>query len=145
MEAYIDRLLATLRRFSAEASPEVERTVQRIRSLSSLHFEKEESVFYPSLRLVFPELLAEMDRQHEEIRELERHVRELLSDPPRTPDSRWLNEVRSFGTELHDYIQHHIVAEEDHLFPLAERRLTTEEQQRLAVEMTKVQLRPPAS
>jgi hemerythrin-like domain-containing protein len=66
------------------------------------------------------------------------HVGDLLSDPPPTPESRWLNDLRLFGTELYDLIQHHIVEEEDQLFRLAESRLSTEEQERLAVEMKKL-------
>jgi hypothetical protein len=80
----------------------------------------------------------QMDRQHEEVREVEQHVADLLVDPPQAPDSRWLNEVRLLGTELHDLIQHHIVEEEDHLFRLAESWLTAEDQEHLAVEMVKV-------
>lgn len=138
METYIDRLLAALRRVRPESVPDVQAAVQDIRRLSAIHFEKEEVIFYPSLRPALPDLLAQMDRQHEEVREVEQYVGELLSDPPPTPGSGWLNELRSFGTELHDLIQHHIVEEEDQLFRLAESLLTTEDQERLAVEMTKV-------
>jgi hypothetical protein len=100
METYIDRLLAAVRRAGPETVPEVQAAVRDIRCLSSPHFEKEEAVFYPSLRPAFPDLLARMDRQHEEVREVERLIGELLSDPPPTPESRWLNELRLFGTEL---------------------------------------------
>ena len=141
IETYIDRLLAAVRRAGPESVPEVQAAVGDIRRLSSIHFEKEEAVFYPSLRPAFPDLLAQMDRQHEEIREVEQQIGELLSDPPPVPESRWLNEFRMFGTELHDLIQHHIVEEEDQLFRLAESRLTTEDQERLAVEMTKIHSR----
>jgi hemerythrin-like domain-containing protein len=144
METYIDRLLAALRSAGPELVPEVQAAVCDIRRLSSIHFEKEEVIFYPSLRPTFPDLLAQMDRQHEEVREVEQYIGELLSDPPPTPESRWLNELRLFGTQLHDFIQHHIVEEEDQLFRLAESRLTTEDQQRLAVEMAKVHSRLPA-
>ena len=141
METYIDRLLTALRRAGPESVPEVQAAVHDIRRLSSIHFEKEEVIFYPSLRPAFPDLLTQMDRQHEEVREVEQYVGELLSDPPPTPESRWLNELRLFGTQLHDLIQHHIVEEEDQLFRLAESRLTTEDQERLAVEMAKVHSR----
>jgi hemerythrin-like domain-containing protein len=50
-----------------------------------------------------------------------------------------------FGTELYDLIQLHIVEEEDPLFPLAESRLTGEDQERLSAEMMKVYSRPSAS
>ena len=137
METYIDRLLTALRRAGPESVPEVQAAVHDIRRLCSIHFEKEEVIFYPSLRPAFPDLLAQMDRQHEEVREVEQYIGELLSDPPPTPESRWLNELRLFGTQLHDFIQHHIIEEEDQLFRLAESRLTTEDQDRLAIEMRK--------
>jgi hemerythrin-like domain-containing protein len=143
MEIYIDRLFAALRRAGPESVPEVQAAVRDIRRLSSIHFEKEEVIFYPSLRPAFADLLAQMDQQHEDVREVEQHIGELLSDPPPTLEFRWLNEVRLFGTPLHDLIQHHIVEEEDQLFRLAESRLTAEDQERLAVEMTKLRSRPP--
>ena len=135
METQIDRLLNALRRIGPESVPEVQVAVQEIRYLSSIHFEKEEVIFYPSLRLAFPDLLAQLDRQHEEVRELEQNVADLLSDSPQIPDSRWLNELRLLGTELHDLIQHHIVEEEDQLFRLAEDRLSREDQERLALQL----------
>ena len=141
MEVYIDHLFAALRRAGPESVSEVQAAVRDIRRLSSIHFEKEEVIFYPRLRPAFPDLLAQMDQQHEDVREVEQHVGDLLSDPPPTPESRWLNELRLFGTQLHDLIQHHIVEEEDQLFRLAEGRLTAEDQERLAVEMTRVHSR----
>ena len=135
METQIDRLLNALRRIGPDSVPEVQAVVEEILYLSSVHFEKEEVIFYPSLRLAFPDLLAQLDRQHEEVREVEQNVADLLSDPPQIPDSRWLNELRLFGTELHDLIQHHIVEEEDQLFRLAEGRLSREDQERLALQM----------
>jgi hypothetical protein len=70
-----------------------------IRRLSSIYFENEEVVFCPSLRLAFPDLLTEMERQHGEVREVEQHVGDLLSDPPPAPESRWLDDLRLFGAE----------------------------------------------
>lgn len=141
MEVYLDRLLAALQRLGPELIAEAQAAVGDIRRLSSIHFEKEEVIFYPSLRAAFPDLMAQMDQQHGEVREVEQHVGELLSDPPPTPEARWLNDVRLFGTELYDLIQHHIVEEEDQLFRLAESRLTAEDQERLTVEMMKVHSR----
>jgi len=138
MEVYLDRLLAAIQRLGPELIAEVQAAVREIRRLSAIHFEKEEVIFYPSLRPAFPDLMAQLDRQHDEVREMQQHVEELLSDPPRTAETRWLNDVRLFGTELYDLIQHHIVGEEDQLFRLAESRLSTEEQERLAVEMKKL-------
>ncbi len=141
MEMYLDSLLAALRRLGPERIAEAQGAVRDIRRLSSIHFEKEEVIFYPSLRPAFPDLLARMDQQHNEVRQVEQHVGDLLSDPPATPESRWLNDLQLFGTELYDLIQHHIVEEEDQLFRLAESRLTTEDQERLTVEMIKLHSR----
>jgi hemerythrin-like domain-containing protein len=144
MEVYLDRFMAALQRPVPELIAEIQTAVRDIRRLSSIHFEKEEVIFYPSLRSAFPDLMAQLDRQHDEVREVEQHVGDLLSEPPPTPDSRWPNDVRLFGTELCDLIQHHIVEEEDQLFRLAETRLTPEDQERLTVEMRKVHCRLPA-
>jgi hemerythrin-like domain-containing protein len=140
IEAYLDRLLAGLRHLSAERIPEIQSIVGCIQQLSAVHFEKEEKILYPRLRSIQPQLLDQMDRQHELVREVETHVAEMLEDPPRAPDIRWLNELRSFGTEFHDHIQHHIVDEEDHLFRVAEDHLTIEEQARLADAMVTIPL-----
>ena len=138
MEAYLDHLLATLQRLSPELVPQAQTVVCNIRRLAAIHFEKEESIFYPSLCPALLDLVTQMEQQHEEIRELEKHVAEMLSDPPQRPESRWLNDLRMFGTQFHDLIQHHIVDEEDHLLRLAESQLSGEDQERLATEMTTV-------
>jgi len=70
-----------------------------LRRLGELHFEKEESLFYPMLRRAYPDLLAQMDLQHEDIREVEQHVAEMLADAPELPEVRWLDEIRRSGTD----------------------------------------------
>ena len=122
--------------------PEVQAIVAGIQRLAAVHFEKEEGVLYPRLRSIQPELLDQMDSQHEVVREVEESVAEMLADPPRAPDFRWLNELRLLGIEFHDHIQHHIVDEEDHLFRIAEDHLDFEEQMRLTGEMLKIQEGP---
>lgn len=141
IETYLDRLLAALQHPSAERVREVQAIVAGIQRLSAVHFEKEEGVLYPRLRSVEPELLDQMDGQHEVVREVEKSVAEMLADPPQAPDSRWLNELRLLGIEFHDHIQHHIVEEEDHLFRVAEDHLDLEEQTGLAGEIVKIQER----
>jgi hemerythrin-like domain-containing protein len=138
MEDCIDRLLEALRHGGTESVPEIQSVIEKIGRLSSMHFEREETIFYPSLRAAFPDLLAELDRQHQEVRDLERNVTELLAQPPDERDARWLKELRMSGTELHDRIQHHIVEEEDELFRLAESRLSSEEQASLDAAMRKI-------
>jgi len=139
IEERLDILLAALLHVTPELIPEIQATVRELRGLAAIHFEKEETIFYPKLRPLLSDLLERMDLQHEEVRELERHLADLLAEPPQTPGSRWLNELRSFGIEFHDRIQHHIVDEEDQLFRLAEERLTGEEQESLADAMNAVQ------
>ena len=138
MEACLDHLLPTLQRLSPELVPQVQAVVGRIRRLTAIHFEKEEQIFYPSLCPALRDLVAQLEQQHEQIRELEQHVAEMLSDPPQVPDSRWLNDLRMFGSQFHDFIQHHIVDEEDNLLRLAESQLTREDQERLAAEMIRL-------
>jgi hemerythrin-like domain-containing protein len=139
IEERLDILLTALLHLTPELIPEIQATVRELQDLAAIHFEKEETIFYPKLRPLFSDLLERMDLQHEEVRELERHLAELLVEPPQTPESRWLNELRSLGIEFHDRIQHHIVDEEDQLFRLAEDRLNAEEQASLVGAMTAVQ------
>jgi hypothetical protein len=107
MEVYLDRLLAALQCLGPEPIAEAQASVLDIRRLSAIHFEKEEVIFYPSSRPAFPDLLAQMDRQHDEVREVEQHVEELLSDPPGAPESRWLNDVRLEELAKHILATHH--------------------------------------
>jgi len=141
IEERLDVLLAALLQLTPELIPEVQATVRALQDLAVVHFEKEETIFYPKLRPLLSDLLDRMDVQHEEVREVERYLAELLAEPPQPLDSRWLNEVRSFGIEFHDRIQHHIVDEEDQLLRLAEDRLTAEDQESLAAAMSAVQSR----
>jgi hemerythrin-like domain-containing protein len=138
IEERLDTLLAALLNLAPERIPEIQATVRELQDLAAIHFAKEEQIFYPKLRPMAADLLASLDLQHEEVRELERHVAELLAEPPQDPDSRWLTELRSFGIEFHDRIQHHIVDEEDHLFRLAGKRLPLEDQESLARAMEDV-------
>jgi hemerythrin-like domain-containing protein len=137
IEERLDRLLAALLQFTPERIPDIQAAVGELRELSALHFRKEEEIFYPKVRPLAPRLLGSLDQQHEEVRELERHVTELLAEP-RPSESLGLNELRSLGIEFHDRIQHHIVDEEDQLFRLAGERLTREDQESLAQAMERV-------
>jgi hemerythrin-like domain-containing protein len=139
IEERLDILLAALLRLTPELIPEIQATVRAIQDLAAIHFEKEETIFYPKLRPLLSDLLDRMDVEHEEVREVERHLAQLLTEPPKTPDSRWLNELRSFGIAFHDWIQHHIVDEEDQLLRLAEDLLTAEDQESLVGAMSALQ------
>jgi hemerythrin-like domain-containing protein len=144
IEERLDSLFAARLDLSPQRIPEIQATVRDLQRLAAVHFRKEEEIFYPKLRPVAADLLDRLDLQHEEVRELEHHLAELLADPPQTPEARWLNELRSFGIEFHDRIQHHIVDEEDQLFRLAADRLTREEQEGLAKAMEDIRGRDPA-
>jgi hemerythrin-like domain-containing protein len=135
METHLDRLMAAVSRLTPERVPEIRGAVEAIRALAALHFAREEEIFYPRLRKALPDLLAQMDEQHEHVREVERHVAAMLADSPQQPDDRWLWELRSAAIEFHDWIQHHIVDEEDHLLRLAEKELSPAEQEQLAARM----------
>jgi hemerythrin-like domain-containing protein len=135
IEERLDSLFAALVHLTPDLIPEIRATFGQLRALAAIHFQKEEEIFYPKLRPVASDLLCRLDVQHEEVRELEGHLAELLADPPPAPDVRWLNELRSLGIEFHDRIQHHIVDEEDQLFRLAGDRLSTEDQENLARAM----------
>lgn len=139
IEERLDTLLAALLYLTPERVPEIQATVSALQDLAAMHFEKEEGIVYPALRPLIPDLLSRMDEQHEEVRQVEEYVAELLADPPERPAPRWLNELRSFGIELHDLIQHHIVEEEEELFRLGDERLNADEQERLAAAVEAVQ------
>ena len=141
MEKYLDHLLETLLHMSPAMVSDVRATMAELQRLEVLHFEKEESLFYPSLRPAFPDLPAQMDLQHEDIREVEQHVAEILASPAERPEPRWLAELRRSGIELHDRIQHHIIDEEDQLFRIADSHLAVEEQAKLIGAFKKIQSR----
>jgi hemerythrin-like domain-containing protein len=141
IEERLDTLLAALLHITPQGIPGIQVTFGQLRDLAAVHFRKEEEIFYPKLRPSASDLLARLDLQHEEVRELERHVAELLADPPAAPDARLLNELRSFGIEFHDRIQHHIVDEEEQLFRLAGDCLTREDQENLAKAMEEINRR----
>lgn len=141
IEEYLDRLFAAVTHPGPELVSQVRSAISSVQRLVAAHFEKEESLFYPKLRSAFPDLLGKMDLQHEDVRELDHVVSELLSDPPEFPEARWADELRRSCIELHDRIQHHIVDEEDQLFRLADRDLTPEDQAMLAHAFKRIQSR----
>lgn len=135
VEVQIDRLLHAVKHPTANLVAEVRQILSEIQCLSQPHFEKEENVLYPYLRSQFPQLLAELDEQHEHARELERHLLGLVECADDTPSKRQAEEVAHYGAELCDVIQHHIVSEEDEFLRLADATLSPEEQASLAVKM----------
>jgi hypothetical protein len=82
------------------------------------HYEVE-AIFFDAIRGDFPAMVRKMEDQHEEARELGRH----FDDP--------LLRRRFLAIA-----QHNIIEEERDLFPLADRWLAAEDQQRLAARMS---------
>jgi hemerythrin-like domain-containing protein len=141
MEECLDRLFAAVSHPGPELVAQVRSAISSLQRLQAVHFEKEESLFYPKLRSAFPDLLGKMDLQHQDVRELDHLVSELLSAPPEFPEARWADELRRSCVELHDRIQHHIVDEEDQLFRLADRDLTPADQAMLVSGFERIQSR----
>jgi len=141
MEECLDRLFAAVSHPGPELVAQVRSAISSLQRLQAVHFEKEESLFYPKLRPAFPDLLGKMDLQHKDVRELDHLVSDLLSAPPEFPEARWTDELCRSCVELHDRIQHHIVDEEDQLFRLADRDLTPADQAMLVAGFEKIQSR----
>ncbi len=139
IENEIDQLERAVKQPAADLMVELGRCLRAIQDLSRIHFAKEETVLYPYLRSMWPELLAELDEQHAYTREVETHLAEVAHQGNAHPDPRQAAELVRFALELSDVIQHHIVAEEDELLRLADERLTPEEQRTLAERMLRLQ------
>ena len=139
VEMQIDELLNSVKHPAGDIVSEIRRALSGIQRLSQPHFQKEENVLYPSLRSQLPELLSQLDEQHEYVREIERHLVELIESIEGRPDERQLAELIRFSIELCDVIQHHIVDEEDQLLRLADARLSQKEQTSLAAKMKELE------
>jgi len=138
IEGHLDPMLEALQHLTPEAVGEVRRHFQAIQSIARVHFRREEEIFYPRLRTVDPHLLEEMDGQHEDTRQADRDLEELLAGLPAVPSERQFTELHRLGIFFHDFVQTHILAEEEHLFTLADEEMRPEEQQALCSEMQQV-------
>ncbi len=141
IEVRIDRLLEVAKHPTPNLVVDIRHIFAEIQSLTAPHFDKEESVFYPRLRAILPDLLAQMDAQHAYIREIEDNLRELIATVGNEPNDRERVELVRFSVELFDTVQHHIVDEEDHLLRVADSQLSTGEQNQLAEAMKEVGFR----
>jgi hemerythrin-like domain-containing protein len=135
VEMELDELLHAVKHPADGIVSELRRALSGVQRLLQPHFEKEEGVVYPYVRPQLPELLSQLDEQHEYAREVERHLAELLDAVQGAPNERQRAELVRFATELYDVIQHHIVDEEDQLLRLADSMLSQEEQTALAAKM----------
>ncbi len=135
VETELDRLLHAVKHPADGIVSDLRWALAGVQRLLQPHFEKEEGVVYPYVRPQLPELLLQLDEQHEHAREVERHLVDLLEAIQGAPDERQRAELVRFATELYDVIQHHIVDEEDQLLRLADSMLSHEEQTALAAKM----------
>ena len=141
IEAWIDRLLEVAKHPTSDLVTDIRRIFAEIQSLTAPHFDREESVFYPRLRGILPDLLAQLDEQHAYIREVEDNLRELIATVGDEPTDRRRAELVRFSVELFDTVQHHIVDEEDQLLRVADSELSPIEQNELAEGMKAVVMR----
>ena len=136
--SHLDPMLEALQHLTPERVADVRRHFQAIQGISRLHFRREEEIFYPRLLPLAPHLLEEMDGQHEDPRQEERELENVLASLPALPSERECTELYRLGVFFHDYVQTHILAEEEHLLTLADEKLRAEEQQALCLEMQQV-------
>ncbi len=135
IEDVLDRLLLQAKHPHCGVAHAIAEITAELRILVTRHFAREEGVLYPNLRAFWPDLLAQMDDQHAYTREIDTNLQELLTQLTGPPTDRQFTELVRFSIELHDSIQHHIVAEEDHLLRLADVTLSVEQQRTLASHM----------
>jgi len=135
METHLDGLLYALKHLHAERVRDIRKNFLEIQQLAHIHLEQEERVFYPAIRSAAPELLAHMDGQHQDIRQTEQCLDELLAAFPASPSDRDLVELRRCGIEFHDALQVHIVDEEDNLLKVADSCLSDRQQELLFAAM----------
>ena len=109
VEDHLDQLLHALKHLSPDRVADINRSYGEIHRLVSTHMEEEERVFYPAVESFAEDLLPHMLKQHEEMRETDRYLGELLSMFPEPPSARDMEELYRLGVEFHDSIQVHIV------------------------------------
>jgi len=135
VEIQLDQLLDAVKHPMDDIVSDLRQALAGVQRLLQPHFEKEEGIVYPYVRAQLPELLSQLDEQHEYAREVEGHLVELLEAVHGAPNERQRAELVRFATELYDVIQHHIVDEEDQLLRLADSMLSQEEQTSLTAKM----------
>ena len=141
-EKHLDSLLEALKHLNAERVADIRRDFAALQKPSHVHFEQEERIFYPAVRTLAQLVLAQMEEEHSTVRETEQGLEEMLADLfemlPETPTQRDLGELYRLGIEFHDAVEVHIVDEEDYLLTLADRVLSSDQQQDLAAGMLNI-------
>jgi quercetin dioxygenase-like cupin family protein len=131
VENHLDRLLYALKHLSPDQVSTISASYREIHRLVSTHMEEEERVFYPSVQSFAEDLLPHMLKQHEEMREADRYLGDLLLEFPQPPTTRDMEELYRLGIEFHDAIQVHIVDEEEQLLKRVDEHLSSEQQRDL--------------
>ena len=135
VENHLDHLLDALKHLSPERVGDVSRSSREIHRLVSAHMEVEEQVFYPALQSMVEDLIENLLKQHDQIRESDRYLEELLSGFPELPTARDTEELYRLGIEFHDAVQVHIVDEEEQLLKRVDEHLSSEQQRSLLAAM----------
>jgi hemerythrin-like domain-containing protein len=100
VEDHLDTLLYALKHLSPEGVRDISRSVENMRGLVGVHMDLEERVFYPGIRSLAEDLLPNMLKQHDEIREADRYLEELLSAFPELPTDRDMGELYRFRNRI---------------------------------------------
>jgi len=140
VERHLDDLLGALKQLTPERVDDIRRSFGEIHQLIHPHMEEEEAVFYPAVQAFAEDLLPHMLQQHEEMRETDRYLGELLAQFPAPPTGRDMEELYRLGVEVHDAVQTHIVDEEEQLLKRVDEHLSGEQQEKL---LTALQERSP--
>ena len=82
IETHLDSLLDALKHLGAARVADIRQDFREIQRLANRHMEQEERVFYPQVRPVAPDVLSRMDKQHEEMRQAEHCLDELVASFP---------------------------------------------------------------
>lgn len=135
IEAHLDALAKVVHEISPRNLAEIKRRVERLAQFAEPHFRREERIYYPALRDFWPNLLEQLELRHEEIRGVEDQILSSIAGACSLAEERCLHDVKLLCGELIDWIQHHIVEEEDELFRLADEGLPADLQASLLAAM----------
>lgn len=103
----------------------------KLKNALALHTQIEEEIFYPALRKFeeTAELITEAHQEHNDIEQIleELSTTEILSD-----------DFQDLTFQLRESVNHHVGEEENQLFPFAENLLSSEDLDKMGLEMKKM-------
>ncbi len=108
----VAQLFGRFERLAPDAKSEAEDIARRACAALTVHAAIEEELFYPRLRDVSPELLAEAEADHAGVKKLIAELESLADAGPR---------LRSKVQQLAAYVSRHVREEETRIFPAAVR------------------------